>query len=109
MTDQALPGKQIAAKWSSGFPTVATSGASFVEGQQWGWYDGTLAVAALKAGELLFMKFDARGKLLGVRIPAAMKRYGRLRAVTALADGSLLVTTDNGSDDAVLRVRPANR
>ena len=108
MTDQSLPGPQIAAKWSSGFPTVATSGASFVEGQKWGWYDGTLAVAALKAGELLFMKFDARGKLLGVRIPAAMKRYGRLRAVTALADGSLLITTDNGSDDAVLRVRPAS-
>ena len=107
MTDQDLPGKQIAAKWSSGFPTVATSGASFVEGRQWGWYDGTLAVAALKAGELLFMKFDANGKLLGVRTPAAMKRYGRLRAVTALADGSLLVTTDNGGTDVVLRVRPA--
>jgi aldose sugar dehydrogenase len=108
MTDQSLPGPQIAAKWSSGFPTVATSGASFVEGEQWGWYDGTLAVAALKAGELLFMKFDARGKLLGVRTPGAMKRYGRLRAVTALADGSLLVTTDNGGDDVVLRVRPAS-
>ena len=70
MTDQGLPGKQIEAKWSSGFPTVATSGASFVEGSEWGWYDGTLAVAALKAGELLFMKFDANGKLLGVRSPA---------------------------------------
>ena len=33
MTDQGLPGKQIAAAWSSGFPTVATSGASFVAGQ----------------------------------------------------------------------------
>ncbi|MBF4765884.1 PQQ-dependent sugar dehydrogenase [Nocardioides islandensis] len=107
MTDQSLPGKQIEAKWSSGFPTVATSGASFVYGGQWGWYDGTLAVAALKAGELLFMKFDASGKLLGVRTPAAMKKYGRLRAVTALADGSILVTTDNGGNDAVLRVRPA--
>ena len=107
MTDQALPGKQIAAKWSSGSPTVATSGASFVEGSRWGWYDGTLAVAALKAGRLLFMKFDAKGKLLGVRVPAAMKQYGRLRAVTALGDGSLLVTTDNGGDDVVLRVRPA--
>ena len=107
MTDQSLPGKQIEAKWSSGFPTVATSGASFLYGQQWGWYDGTLAVAALKAGELLFMKFDASGKLVGVRTPAAMKRYGRLRAVTRLADGSILVTTDNGGNDVVLRVRPA--
>jgi len=30
----------------------------------------------------------------------------RLRAVTALPNGSLLITTDNGTDDAVLRVRP---
>ncbi len=107
MTDQSLPGPQIAARWSSGFPTVATSGASFVEGGTWGWYDGTLAVAALKAGELLFMKFDDRGKLLGVRVPPAMQKYGRLRAVTAMPDGSLLVTTDNGGNDVVLRVRPA--
>jgi len=43
-----------------------------------------------------------------VRIPAALKSYGRLRAVTALPNGSLLVTTDNGGDDAVLRVRPVS-
>jgi len=106
MTDQSLPGKQIDAKWSSGYPTLATSGASFVDGSQWGWYDGTLAVAALKAGELLFMKFDSTGKLQGVRSPVAMTKYGRLRAVTVARDGSLLVTTDNGGSDYVLRVRP---
>ncbi len=106
MTDQGLPGQQIAARWSSGVPTVATSGASFVPLEGWGWYGGTLAVAALKAGEMLFMKFDAAGMLVGVRIPAALKAYGRLRAVTALPNGSLLVTTDNGGNDVVLRVRP---
>ena len=106
MTDQGLPGKQVAAAWSSGSPTVATSGASFVAGKEWGWYDGTLAVAALKASEVLFMKFDSDGKLVDVRIPAALTSYGRLRAVTALPNGSLLITTDNGGDDAVLRVRP---
>ena len=36
------------------------------------------------------MKFDTDGKLFGVRIPAAMQQYGRLRAVTALPNGSLL-------------------
>jgi aldose sugar dehydrogenase len=107
MTDQGLPGKQIEAAWSSGSPTVATSGASFVSGKQWGWYDGTLAVAALKASKVLFIKIDANGKLVGVKIPPALKSYGRLRAITALNDGSLLITTDNGSnDDVVLRVRP---
>jgi glucose/arabinose dehydrogenase len=107
MTDQSLPGKQIAAAWRSGFPTVATSGASFVADDGWGWYSGTLAVASLKASKVLFMKFDSAGKLVDVRIPAELKKYGRLRAVTALPNGSLLITTDNGSDDAVLRVRPA--
>ena len=53
------------------------------------------------------MKFDSAGKLVDVRIPAELEKYGRLRAVTALPNGSLLITTDNGSDDAVLRVRPA--
>jgi glucose/arabinose dehydrogenase len=107
MTDQGLPGKQIEAAWSSGSPTVATSGASFVSGKRWGWYAGTLAVAALKASEVVFMKFDSAGRLVDVRIPPALKKYGRLRAVTALPNGSLLITTDNGdNDDVVLRVRP---
>ena len=33
----------------------------------WGWYDGTLAVAALKASRVVFMKFDAKGKLRRLR------------------------------------------
>ncbi len=33
-------------------------------------------------------------------------QYGRLRSVTPTVDGSLLVTTDNGSADQVLRVTP---
>ena len=36
MTDPGLPGTQIEAKWSSGYPTVATSGGTFMYGSQWG-------------------------------------------------------------------------
>ena len=108
MTDQSLPGKQVNARWSSGFPTIATSGASFVKGRAWGWYDGTLAVAALKASKVVFLKFDGAGKFLSSRTPSALQAYGRLRAVTSLPNGDLLITTDNGNNqDAVLRVRPA--
>ena len=107
MTDQSLPGPQIEAKWSSGSPTLATSGASFVSGKEWGWYAGTLAVAGLKASRVVFMKFDGKGKFLGSRTPSALKAYGRLRAVTSLPNGGLLITTDNGGNDAVLRVRPS--
>ena len=55
MTDQGLPGTQIEAKWRSGYPTVATSGGTFVYGSQWGAYDGALAVACLEANRALFL------------------------------------------------------
>jgi glucose/arabinose dehydrogenase len=106
MTDDSLPGVQIAARWSSGFPTLATSGATWVRGKRWGEYNGTLAVAALKASRLLFFKFDSAGHFLWVRTPVEASTIGRLRSVTRARDGDLLVTTSNGTDDAVLRVSP---
>ncbi|MBO9524238.1 MAG: PQQ-dependent sugar dehydrogenase [Nocardioidaceae bacterium] len=107
MTDQSLPGTQIAARWRSGFPTLATSGASWVgTGAAWGSYRGMLAVAALKAGRVVFLRFDSAGRFLGMRTPPELTRYGRLRSVTRLGNGDLLVTTANGSGDRVLRVHP---
>ncbi|CUR56368.1 putative aldose sugar dehydrogenase [metagenome] len=105
MTDQSLPGVQQDAAWSSGNPTLATSGAAWVSGAKWGDLDGTLAVAALKAGEVLFMRFDAAGALQSVTRPAELQRYGRLRSITAARNGDLLITTDNGND-RVLRISP---
>ena len=106
MTDQSLPGTQIAARWSSGYPTIATSGAAWVSGSQWGSYNGTLAVAALKGSRLVFFKFDSAGHLLWTRTPPTVTLFGRLRSVTRAGNGDLLVTTSNGSGDAVLRVSP---
>jgi glucose/arabinose dehydrogenase len=106
MTDQALPGKQTEAIWGSGDPTIATSGAAWVEGRDWGAYAGTLAVAALKGEEVLFLGFDDDLVLQRTWTPQALQRFGRLRSVTRLAAGDLLVTTSNGADDRVLRVSP---
>jgi glucose/arabinose dehydrogenase len=107
MTDQSLPGRQISARWSSGDPTVATSGASWVHGKQWGRLNGTLAVAALKANRVIFMKFGREGRLKWTVAPRRLRQLGRLRSVTATPAGALLITTDNdGGDDAVLRVSP---
>ena len=111
MTNFALPGVQYAARWSSGDPTLATSGGTFVRGTQWGEYDGALAVAALKASRVVFMKFDKAGKLLWTRSPAALRNNGRLRSITVAPNGDLLVTTSNSTDsnqgvDLVLRVHP---
>lgn len=106
MTNFALPGTQYGARWSSGNPTVATSGAAWVSGAQWGEYNGTLAVATLKANKVIFMKFDKAGKLLWTRTPAALQSSGRLRSVTNASNGDLLITTSNGdNNDVVLRVR----
>jgi glucose/arabinose dehydrogenase len=107
MTDQSLPGKQINARWRSGNPTVATSGAAWVYGKQWGRLNGTLAVAALKANRVIFMKFGKAGKLKWTVAPKRLRQLGRLRSVTRIPSGALLVTTDNDSgEDAILRVRP---
>lgn len=108
MTDYSLPGHQVGAKWSSGYPTVATSGAVFVRGRQWGPYRGTLAVCALKGERLLFMKFGSDNELRRVRAPRALRgTFGRLRSVSQDNSGSLLVTTANGGGtDKVIRVTP---
>ena len=107
MTDPSLPGKQIKAVWRSGDPTLATSGGGWVYGKRLGAYDGTFAVAALKAQRVLFLKISPKGKLLGVRVPPALKKYGRIRTVVDGPGSVFYVTTDNGNgDDAILRVRP---
>ena len=110
MTDRSLPGRQVPARWKSGFPTLATSGADWLPESRasgWGAYRGTLAVAALKASRVLFMKFDDTGHLRWVKVPAALTTHGRVRAVTTVSGGDILVTTDNGNGhDQILRVRP---
>ena len=107
MTDQSLPGRQVNARWRSGNPTVATSGAAWVYGNRWGRLDGTLAVAALKANRVIFMKFNRDGRLRWTAAPRKLRQLGRLRSVTRTPSGALLITTDNdGGEDAILRVAP---
>ncbi|WP_435741725.1 PQQ-dependent sugar dehydrogenase [Nocardioides sp. SYSU DS0663] len=107
MTDHRLPGKQRSARWSSGEPTIATSGAAWVRGRRWGAYAGMLAVGVQKGERVLFLRFDRRGRLKGERVPAALRSYGRIRSVVSAPGGDLLLTTDNGGGrDRVLRVSP---
>lgn len=107
MTDQSLPGTQIEAAWSSGDPTVAPGGATFIRGKQWGGQRGVLAMAVLKDEEVLFLTFDEAGALTKVRAPDELSTLGRVRTVVSGPRGDLLVTTDNGDGkDALYRVRP---
>jgi aldose sugar dehydrogenase len=93
--------------WSSGSPTLATSGATFLDGEQWGVYDGLLLIGLLKAQGVLALRLDDDGTLVEqFRIPELDGTQGRIRSLTQGTDGALYATTDNGGDDAVLRVTP---
>src|SRR5690606_38096142 len=70
MTDFSLPGKQIRARWRSGNPTLATSGAVWLRGKRWGAWEGCLAVAALADESLRIMRFGPRGRFLRMWKPA---------------------------------------
>ena len=108
MTDQNLPGRQVNARWRSGNPTVATSGATFVYGEKWGDLDGALFAATLAGERLLAMTFGSKGFLRGVTTPPALAgTQGRLRTVTQLRNGNVLICTDaDGGQGRVLLVRP---
>jgi aldose sugar dehydrogenase len=105
MTDLTkFPTATRAAK-SSGSPTVAPSGATFVSGSQWGVWNGKLIVALLKQQALWVANVNASGQVVDEGL--AMGNQGRLRSVAQGPDGNLYVTTDNGGGtDRILRLTP---
>ncbi|MDV3207875.1 MAG: PQQ-dependent sugar dehydrogenase, partial [Rhodococcus ruber] len=56
--------------------------------------------------KLLLLRLSEDGRSVTESTDLLEGEYGRLRSLTPLPDGSLLVTTDNGSDDRVLRIAP---
>jgi glucose/arabinose dehydrogenase len=94
------------AKWSSGFPTVATSGMTFLADSGWGRWQGAIAVALLKGKGIKLLFLDPDTKVLQtpstreVRIKEVTP-YGRIRTVQYGPDGALYFTSSNGSGDVV--------
>jgi len=106
MTDPNIAGAEPAL-WSSGDPTLATSGATFLDGPEWGAYDGLMLVGLLKGEGILVLQFEADGGLISAsRLPGFDGTYGRIRTVQLGTDGALYVTTSNGGGDVLLRVTP---
>jgi len=90
--------------WTSGNVTLATSGADFARGVQWGAFDGSLFVAQLKESDL--RRFTFAGAVAAQRDVFFDGTYGRIRTVRQGPDGSLYLTTSNGSADRVIRITP---
>ncbi|MFI5608713.1 PQQ-dependent sugar dehydrogenase [Amycolatopsis sp. NPDC051903] len=107
MTDTKRFPDAVRPLWTSGNITEATSGDAFLTGPRWGPNEGALAVVALKGQKLLLLHLDAAAHVTHVTLPPEFnEHFGRLRAVRSGPDGSLYVTTSNGSDDKLLRVTP---
>ena len=108
MTDLAKFPDAVEAKWSSGDPTIATSGGIFLEGSWWGDWEGRLAVASLKDESLRLFEFTANGDLVSEIVVAELDgTYDRLRTPMIGPNGALYVATSNGGGrDQILIVAP---
>ncbi|MDQ2679154.1 MAG: PQQ-dependent sugar dehydrogenase [Actinomycetota bacterium] len=91
------------AVWSSGCPTVAPSGAAFLDGSQWGRRNGLLAVAMLKQQRLTLMDVSNSSAGGGGVVEHHFDPSRRLRSVVQGPDGSLWIVAD-GSGAPLLRV-----
>jgi aldose sugar dehydrogenase len=107
MSNLSIPGS-LPPVWASGDPTIATCGGTFLDGPQWGAYDGLMLVAVLKDEGILALRLADDGTLQQqFRLPQFEHKHGRIRTVQQGIDGDLYVTTDNGGgSDQLLRVTP---
>ena len=109
MTDLKRFPDAIEARWSSGSETIATSGGIFLEGDDWGIWEGRLAVASLKNMSLRLFEFDADGVLLSEHVVGELKdAHGRLRTPMMGPNGALYISTSGGGgSDKILMVAPS--
>ncbi len=94
--------------WASGDVTIATSGMTFLEGESWGSWNGSALVAQLKEQDLRSFVLTDGGTTLVQSHLLFDRQFGRLRATIQAPDGSLYLTTSNGSNDRIVRVVPGS-
>lgn len=103
MTDKVKFPGAIDAVWSSGCPTIAPSGGTFLDGGQWSGWNQALAVAVLKDRHLHVFALGTQGE--AVFQWEVLTGYGRLRVAVQGPDGDLYVAVD-ATDGRILRVHP---
>ena len=94
--------------WSSGGSTIATSGGTFLWGDNWRGWRGDFFVTTLKEQDVRRFELSDRGGTATARSPILFDgRFGRLRAAVPTGRGrALFLTTSNGAgNDRIIRVR----
>jgi aldose sugar dehydrogenase len=105
MTDTTRhPGARTAV-WSSGYPTIAPSGGTFVLGAQWKGYENALVMAVLKDQHLRILRTGNGGTVV-VNQYVRMTTFGRLRVAVQHPNGNLYIATDE-DPGRILRVVPS--
>ena len=94
--------------WSSGCPTIAPSGATFLTGSQWSGWNGALAVAVLKEQRLQVFDIDGIDGNAVTDVWTAINTQGRLRSAVQGPDGNLYLATDTDAPNGkILKVVPS--
>lgn len=90
--------------WSSGYPTIAPSGGTFLTGSKWAGWDHALAVAVLKDEQLRILAFNGDGTAVSQQWIRITDR-GRLRVAVEGPDGNLYVAVDD-DPGTIFKVTP---
>jgi glucose/arabinose dehydrogenase len=107
MTDLVKFPNAVRAAWSSGCPTIAPSGATFLSGSKWAGWDGAMAVAVLKDHRLQVFYFDGTQGNRLTDVYNVISDQGRLRSAVQGPDGNLYIATDTGLPNGkILKVVP---
>ena len=107
MTDVVKFPDAVEAKWTSRDLSIAPSGGTFLEGDDWEDWEGRLAVATLKTQSLRIFEFTSSGNYVShVVVPELLATYGRLRSPVLGPDSALYITTSNEEreKDRIFRV-----
>jgi glucose/arabinose dehydrogenase len=107
MTDFGKFPGAIGAVWSSGFPTIAPSGITFLSGVQWRDWNGAIAMCVLKDQHVRVLRLNSAGTAVTSQV-VALSGYGRMRSCVQGPDGNLYATTSSGgAADRILRIVPS--
>jgi glucose/arabinose dehydrogenase len=98
------PGGYADPAWSSGDTVIAPSGGDFAVGSAWGSWEASFFVAQLREADL--RRFEIVGGTAVQQEILFNGTYGRIRTARLGPDGSLYLTTSNGSGDRVVRITP---